>query len=246
MSPRSLAAAVALAAVAVPLPRVPEPRSSTPLARDGPAYGTYAWPVHGRVLRGFEQPQGPFGPGHRGIDIQAFPGTPVRAPASGRVAFAGRIAGELFVSVDHPDGVRTSYSWLSEIAVRRGDTVARGQPLGASGSGHPGPPPAHLHFGARIGETYIDPMLLLEGGGVAGLIRLAPLKGEPAPAYRMGEPCPCPAVSSRAPSWLSASSPGAQPRPQPRPTGRWWAVAPRTKGSPTVPSPRTSAPGPPS
>src|SRR5918996_1070897 len=80
-----------------------------------PAYGTYDWPVHGPVIRPFEPPVGPYGAGHRGIDIAVPPGTPVRAAAEGVVAFAGLVAGGGFVSIDHPDGVRTTYSWLGEV-----------------------------------------------------------------------------------------------------------------------------------
>ena len=142
----------------------------------GPAFGTYSWPVDGPVLRPFEPPEGPFGAGHRGIDIGAPAGTFVTAPADGMVAFAGEVARALFVSVDHADGVRTTYSWLSSVEVRTGDTVIRGQVLARAGLGHPGVDPAHLHFGARYAGAYLDPMLLLERGGVDGLIRLAPLE----------------------------------------------------------------------
>ncbi|MGH2651871.1 MAG: murein hydrolase activator EnvC family protein [Actinomycetota bacterium] len=141
-----------------------------------PAYGTYAWPVHGPVIRAFEEPAGPYGPGHRGIDIGAPFGTSVGASAGGIVAFAGSVAGSLFVSIDHPDGIRTTYSWLSSIIVRRGDVVARGDVIGATGSGHPGSAQPHLHFGARVGTTYIDPMLLLGQGSLVGLVHLAPLE----------------------------------------------------------------------
>jgi murein DD-endopeptidase MepM/ murein hydrolase activator NlpD len=141
----------------------------------GPAYGTYAWPVRGPVLRPFDPPDSPFGSGHRGIDIGAPIGTTVVAAGPGRVAFAGPVAGGLFVSIDHPDGVRTTYSWLSGISVRAGDQVDGGQSIGRTGTGHPGPGPPHLHFGARVGSVYIDPMLLLERGGLVGLVRLAPL-----------------------------------------------------------------------
>jgi murein DD-endopeptidase MepM/ murein hydrolase activator NlpD len=143
---------------------------------DGPAFGTYSWPVDGPVLRPFEPPEGPFGAGHRGIDIGAVVGTPVTAPADGVVAFAGKVAGALFVSVDHADGVRTTYSWLSSVDVRTGDAVIRGQLLARTGLGHPGVDPSHLHFGARYAGAYLDPMLLLERGGVEGLIRLARLE----------------------------------------------------------------------
>lgn len=143
-----------------------------------PAYGTYDWPVHGPVIRPFEPPVGPYGAGHRGIDIAVPPGTPVRAAAEGVVAFAGLVAGERFVSIDHPDGVRTTYSWLEGIEVVAGVPVARGQILGRSGQGHPGIEPPHLHFGARFAGSYIDPMLLLRRDGAVGLIRLAPLEPE--------------------------------------------------------------------
>jgi murein DD-endopeptidase MepM/ murein hydrolase activator NlpD len=127
------------------------------------------------VIRPFEAPTGPFGPGHRGIDIAAPFGTPVRAAQNGAVAFAGWIAGSLFVSIDHPDGVRTTYSWLSEATAKKGDTVKRGQVIGRTGHGHPELSQPHLHFGARVGEVYIDPMSLLEGGSVVGSIHLAPI-----------------------------------------------------------------------
>lgn len=149
--------------------------TATPGAPAAPRYGTYAWPVSGPVVRAFEPPETTFGPGHRGIDIATAMATPVVASAAGVVAFAGPVAGGLFVSIDHPDGVRTTYSWLSRIDVRRGDRVERRAVIGASGSGHPGSSSPHLHLGARIGETYIDPMLLLERGSLVGLVHLAPL-----------------------------------------------------------------------
>lgn len=140
-----------------------------------PAPGTYAWPVEGPVLRPFEPPGTSYGAGHRGIDIGASPGTPVSAAEAGRVAFAGTIAGERYVSIDHLDGVRTTYSWLASFAVRRGDPVARGQTIGATSAGHPGSAAPHLHLGARFAGAYVDPLLLLQPRGFAGLVRLAPL-----------------------------------------------------------------------
>jgi murein DD-endopeptidase MepM/ murein hydrolase activator NlpD len=142
-----------------------------------PAYGTYAWPVRGEVLRMYDPPETPFGSGHRGIDIAVPLGVPVRAAQAGTVAFAGPVAGALFVSIDHPDAVRTTYSWLSSVRTRAGEQVDRGAVIGLGGSGHPGIEPPHLHFGARYGGAYIDPMLLLGGGSVVGLVRLAPLEG---------------------------------------------------------------------
>ncbi len=175
----ALAAGVLLASPLDPggsaAPGGPRPERGA-VARAGPALGTYAWPVRGPVLRGFEPPEFPYGPGHRGIDIGAPLGTPIRAPAAGVVVFAGWVGGDLFISVDHPDGVRTTYSWLSEVSVTRGAVVARGAVIGLTGMGHPGEDPPHLHFGARVGFTYLDPMLLLEAGSLVGLVRLAPLE----------------------------------------------------------------------
>jgi murein DD-endopeptidase MepM/ murein hydrolase activator NlpD len=168
-----LEASVAGLASRAGLPALTAPTQEGPAP--GPAYGTYAWPVRGPVLRGFDPPDTPFGSGHRGIDIGAPMGTTVVAAQEGVVAFAGAVAGGLYVSIDHPDGVRTTYSWLSEVSVRKGDAVARGDPIGRSGAGHPGSGVPHLHLGARIGTLYIDPMLLLERGGVVGLVRLAPM-----------------------------------------------------------------------
>ena len=141
-----------------------------------PAAGTWTWPVVGPVIRAFDPPETPFGSGHRGIDIAAALGSAVRAPADGVVAFAGPVGGGLFVSVDHPDGVRTTYSWLSAVAVKAGASVGRGDVLGRTGQGHAGIEPPHLHLGARFAGVYLDPLLLLERDSVVGLIRLAPLE----------------------------------------------------------------------
>src|SRR5919106_6987858 len=151
-------------------------RADTTSAEATPAYGTYAWPVRGEVIRPFEPPEDPYGAGHRGIDIAAPLGTAVRAAQEGTVAFAGPVAGALFVSIDHPDGVRTTYSWLSEVRVRAGDRLDRGAVIALSGAGHAGVDPPHLHFGARFAGEYMDPMLLLGEGSLVGLVRLAPLE----------------------------------------------------------------------
>jgi murein DD-endopeptidase MepM/ murein hydrolase activator NlpD len=142
-----------------------------------PDYGSYSWPLRGRILRGYEPPPSRYESGHRGIDIAAPFGSTITAPKEGVVAFAGWVGGALFISIDHPDGVRTTYSWLSETLVHKGQAVARGESIGRSGHGHPDVPDPHLHFGARVGSDYIDPMLLLEGADVSDLIHLAPLEG---------------------------------------------------------------------
>ena len=161
-----------LAAVAVAVLVAP---SGTASAQAGdPGFGTYRWPVHGPVIRPYQEPAGPFGAGHRGIDVAVPFGTLARAPADGTVSFAGPVAGSLFISIDHAGGIRTSYSWVSAITVKKGHAVHTGDPIGRTGQGHPGSERPHLHFSARLNGTYIDPMLLLGGGNLDDLIRLAP------------------------------------------------------------------------
>ena len=71
--------------------------------------------------------------------------------------------------------------------MKAGDDVIRGQVIGTTGHGHPDVSTPHLHFGARVGDTYIDPMTLLEPGTVVGLIHLAPLdERSPAPLTVVG------------------------------------------------------------
>ncbi len=140
------------------------------------AAGSWTWPVTGPVIRTFDPPEDPFGSGHRGIDIAAPAGTPVVAAEAGTVTFAGRVGGELFVTVDHGGGLASTYSWLSTAAVGRNDVVGRGQVIASSGTGHPGSlEPAHLHLGAKLNGEYVDPLDYLSASSVVGLIRLAPL-----------------------------------------------------------------------
>lgn len=137
--------------------------------------GDWLWPVSGPVIEPFDAPDSPYGTGHRGIDIATAVGTPVRAPAPGVVAFSGPVGGSLFVTVDHGGGLESTYSWLSAVSVRRGDAVGAGMTVASSGQGHPGVTPAHLHFGVRMNDVYVDPREYLAPGSVVGLIRLAPL-----------------------------------------------------------------------
>jgi murein DD-endopeptidase MepM/ murein hydrolase activator NlpD len=138
----------------------------------------YVKPVPGPIVRHFEAPSTPYGAGHRGIDIETPEGSTVIASGGGVVAFAGQVGGSLFVSIDHPDGIRTTYSFLEAILVRVGQAVRRGDPIARSGPGHPGVTPPHLHFGMRIGSEYVDPEPFLVASlrhDQSGVLRLAPL-----------------------------------------------------------------------
>jgi len=180
-------------------------------AATSPPVGSWSWPIEGRVVRGFEPPPTPFSSGHRGIDIAAAFGTPVHAPADGVVSFAGFVGGELFVTIDHGDGYRSTGSWLAQALVKKGQAVREGDVVALSGRGHPELPEPQLHFGVRQGSTYLDPLSVLTAQSVMDLIRLAPLSPLPA-----GTPA---AVEADAPArWRSAwwtfrvRAPAVQPR----------------------------------
>lgn len=134
---------------------------------------SYSWPLDGQptVTRSFEKPPGPYAPGHRGVDLTAEPGSVARAAGAGIVTFAGMVAGRGVVTVTHPNGLRTTYEPIS-VSVDEGHVVAAGAALGAVNAGHAHcPAAACLHWGARHGNTYLDPLSLL---GIAR-VRLLPL-----------------------------------------------------------------------
>jgi len=137
------------------------------LAAPASAAVTYQPPVDAPVIDGFALPNGPYGAGNRGLEYATVPGTPVRAIGDGLVVFAGPVAGNKAVTVLHPDGLRSSYSYLAEIVVATGDHVTIGQTVGRAGE--------RLHLGVRVGGTYLDPAGLFTTGGV----RLVPVDEEP-------------------------------------------------------------------
>ncbi len=118
------------------------------------------------VRRGFDPPDQPWLAGHRGVDLAAPVGTPVRTAGSGVVRFAGVLAGRGVVSVAHANGLRTTYEPL-EVGVAKGDAVRRGAVLGTLAPGHPG-----LHWGLRRDDVYLDPLLLLGSPEPARLLPL--------------------------------------------------------------------------
>ena len=122
-----------------------------------------------RVVRPFQAPSGPYGPGHRGADLAASPGAPVVAAGDGVVAFAGPVAGRGVVVLRHADGVRTEYEPVAP-TVRAGEQVAAGQRIGVLAGHHPGCAGSCLHWGALRGATYFDPLRLLVPLGVVRLV----------------------------------------------------------------------------
>lgn len=141
----------------------------------GESVVVYDWPAGAPVpvLRGFLGPAEPWASGHRGVDLEHTAG-PVRAAADGVVAFAGRVVDRGVVSIDHDDGIRTTYEPVTA-AVARGDRVRLGQTIGhISGTTHCAPEVC-LHWGARRGATsYLDPLSLLRTETTIRLLPLGP------------------------------------------------------------------------
>lgn len=128
---------------------------------DAAAAGRPDWrlPADGAsVITPFEAPAHDYGAGHRGIDVGPVEG-PVRAPATGVVAFAGTVVDRGVVTIDHGGGWVTSIEPVSP-SVSAGDTVAAGDTVGVlSTGGHA--PPGTLHVGVRLDGEYVNPLLLL-------------------------------------------------------------------------------------
>ncbi|MEU7660037.1 M23 family metallopeptidase [Streptomyces lincolnensis] len=162
-----------------------EPLFLGPTATDTsvPAVGR-AWPVGTRppVLRGWEPPATTYARGHRGVDLAAPAGAPVRAVAPGRVSFAGRVAGKGVVSVALTGtDLRTTYEPVGA-SVKKGDEVTAGQVIGTVE-----PTGSHctatcVHWGLLRGDAYLDPLSLLPPWLLhRGPSRLLPVLGVPLP-----------------------------------------------------------------
>lgn len=139
-----------------------EPRTPAAIPTPPPRGGsTFLWPVRGRLVTAYGPKDGGFY--NDGINIAAAKGTPVRAADNGVVAYVGnelRGFGNLIL-VKHAGGWVTAYAHNDALLVRRGDKVARGQPIAQVGNtGNVGEP--QLHFEIRRGTRAVDPMGLLD------------------------------------------------------------------------------------
>ncbi len=130
-------------------------------------------PVEGQleVLRGFEKPAARWSAGHRGVDLALGPGGGVLAPYEGEVVFVGTVVDRQVLTLEHPDGRRSSFEPVSEplpvgTRVQAGDVIAQLD----SDIQHCAPNFC-LHWGvrepapgsetARRGLDYTNPLLLL-------------------------------------------------------------------------------------
>jgi murein DD-endopeptidase MepM/ murein hydrolase activator NlpD len=120
------------------------------------AHDRFRWPLRGAILRGFKSGA------NDGIDIAAPVGEPVHAAADGVCIYAGdelQTYGKL-VLIRHADGFVTAYADNSELEVKEGDPVKRGQIIAKSGNSGEAASP-RLHFELRKDGKPVDPIKYL-------------------------------------------------------------------------------------
>jgi murein DD-endopeptidase MepM/ murein hydrolase activator NlpD len=155
----------------------------SPLDQDAASYAPTLWPVMGPITSSFGQREDPVlgngeGEFHKGLDISAANGTPIRATGDGVVKSAQMENGYgREVTIDHGHGVETLYGHMSGFAVMTGQTVVRGQVIGYVG--HSGRVTgSHVHYEVRIRNTAVNPhkylrMTLAELGSEAPVVPAA-------------------------------------------------------------------------
>ncbi|MFZ5731839.1 MAG: peptidoglycan DD-metalloendopeptidase family protein [Pseudomonadota bacterium] len=158
-------------------PAMPEPQQKARLAsatpdvpESAPAKATettsalpaFRWPARGRVIAGYGAKTN--GKQNDGINVAVPEGTPVKAAEDGVVAYSGNELKDYgnLVLVRHANGYVTAYAHASELMVKRGDTIKRGQIIAKSGQTG-GVSSPQLHFEIRKGSSPVDPMQFLNG-----------------------------------------------------------------------------------
>ena len=114
----------------------------------------YQRPVQARVVDPFRPPAHVGAPGNRGLEYGNRLWVGVYAAADGVVFFSGMVAGNGVVTIVHADGVKTTYSGMTDTWAVRGANVVQGEPIGQAGR--------NIHFGAILGDHYLDPQILID------------------------------------------------------------------------------------
>ncbi len=148
----------ALQVASAPAIAAAAPAAPTQVAAVAPAVSSdkFRWPVSGRVITDFAASKA------TGINIEAAEGTPVKAAENGTVIYVGSGVegyGNLIL-IRHANGFVSAYAHLQSMSVAKGNTVNRGDAIGAAGmTGSVSKP--QLHFELRKGATPVDPVPLL-------------------------------------------------------------------------------------
>lgn len=157
----SSGASSAVSAPSTPYRSPPPAQSTLPAAQQVTnAAVSFDWPIRGTVLSGFGRK--PDGSRNDGINIEARAGAEVRAAAPGQVVYAGsELAGYgQLILLRHEGGFVTAYAHNSQLLVREGDQVTRGQVIASAGSSGT-VEIAQVHFEIRRGVNPEDPMRYL-------------------------------------------------------------------------------------
>lgn len=135
----------------------------------------YFAPTDAVITDPFRPPDKPYGPGNRGLEYATAPGETIHASADGTVMFAGTVGSHSSVTLRHDDGLATTYSFLLDALVTAGEVVGSGTALGIADRG--------FHFGAKRGDVYLDPAVLLAASIDADDARaiLVPVQSAPGP-----------------------------------------------------------------
>ncbi|MBW4037765.1 MAG: M23 family metallopeptidase [Acidobacteria bacterium] len=120
------------------------------------------WPIMGPINSGFGEREDPVlgngdGEFHKGVDIGGKDGTPVHAPAGGRVVKVGMGNGYgREIEIDHGNGIETLYGHLQGYNVVEGQTVVKGEVIGFVG--HSGRVTgSHLHYEVQVRGIAVNP-----------------------------------------------------------------------------------------
>ena len=123
---------------------------------------SFIWPIaSSRITSEFGSREAPLegaSTSHKGVDIGAATGTPIKAAASGSVVIStySASAGN-YIMINHGGGVYTVYMHMNSLSVSVGDEVSQGETIGTCGSTGNSTGP-HLHFGIRVNGSYVNPM----------------------------------------------------------------------------------------
>jgi murein DD-endopeptidase MepM/ murein hydrolase activator NlpD len=161
-SASKMAAAEAPHSARVLTPAQDAPENAAASQTASTAAPSFRWPVRGRIITGFGPK--PNGQQNDGINLAVPEGTPIKAAEDGVVAYAGNELkgyGNL-VLIRHANGFVTAYAHASELLVKRGDQIKRGQVIARAGQTGTVTSP-QLHFEIRKGSAPVDPTQYLSG-----------------------------------------------------------------------------------
>ncbi len=126
----------------------------------------YAHPVQAPILDPFRPPAHFGGPGNRGLQYANPPSTVVLAAADGRILHAGQIVGSFYITMEHADGLETTYTGLTSLSVSNNEWVPQGTLIAIAGQ--------NMHFGVKARDRYLDPQILIDASAQKRIVRLIP------------------------------------------------------------------------